>query len=60
MENIKYCKKAKGLKITNQPLPDYNATQTGRFATDFYGCWWECERQDKTKFWMIGEYPNQL
>ena len=47
----------KGEIIDNQPEPN-SGILTGRFGIDYYGCWWEILREDKSKFWMIGEYPD--
>ena len=47
----------KGEKINNLPEPN-SGILTGKFEIDLYGCWWEILRKDKSKFWMIGEYPN--
>jgi hypothetical protein len=57
---LKYFKSFKGQIITNQPPPDYNAIETGKYFIDFYGCWHECKRRDKTIFYMIGEYPEHF
>jgi len=48
-------KKRKGERIDNIPK---TGTLTGKWETNFYGCWWEVIPDDNSKnFWMIGEYP---
>jgi hypothetical protein len=47
----------KGQRIENIP---HTGTLTGRYETDFYGCWWEVNGDDGITFWMIGEYPEEV
>ena len=51
---IKFSTKAKGFPINNLPEKDCGV-QTGRYGNDLYGTWYEVERKDGSKFWMIGE-----
>ena len=46
----------KGRIINNLPKPNTGLC-TGNYEKDLHGCWWEVERKDGSKFWMIGEYP---
>lgn len=58
MGKIKFSKKEKGIKINN--LPEFNCgVQTGRYINDLHGTWYEVERKDKSKFWMIGENKKE-
>lgn len=50
-------KKEKGIFINNLPEPNKGHT-TGNYFIDLHGCWWEVEKKDGSKFWMVGEYPK--
>ena len=58
MSKYKFSTKEKGLIINNQPDEDCGI-QTGRYFNDFYGTWYEVERKDKSKYFMIGEPKGQ-
>ena len=49
----------KGLSVDNLPTPN-KGKLTGQYKIDLYGCWWEVKREDKTTFWMIGEYSESF
>ena len=57
MLTIKFDATQKGKRIENIPQ---TGTQTGRYFTDYSGCWWELTGDDNKKsVWIIGEYPQQ-
>ena len=57
MLTIKFDATQKGKRIENIPQ---TGTQTGRYFTDYSGCWWEFIGDDNKKsVWIIGEYPQQ-
>jgi len=49
-----YDKTQEGLRIDNIPR---TGVATGRYFTDFYGCWWEIIIENYGKLWIIGNYP---
>jgi len=50
--------KEKGIRVGNIGKDNYG-NLTGNWETDYYGCWWEVEKDsDKSKYWIIGEYPE--
>ena len=51
-------KSMKGKDIDNLPAPNEGKC-TGYYIIDLLGCWWQVMREDKTTFWMIGEYPRK-
>jgi len=57
MKKRGFDKSEEGQLINNLPEPNTGRC-TGNYEIDFYGCWWEVKRQDGSKFWMIGEYPD--
>jgi len=58
MDKRRFDPREKGGRIDNIPR---TGTLTGMYEIDLYGCWWEVE-EDITgkKFWMIGEYPDEV
>ena len=48
----------KNLRINNLPA-EQCGTLTGKFYTDFYGCWWSYIQDiNDHEYWIIGDYPN--